>query len=149
MATIFSVYIALGHSVSLSQAFTVILFFGMIRQPVDLLSGFITTFSQVKVSMKRLENYLDTPDINFEKIFKVESSSQEGNQLKSISITKSSFSWKKDEKDEPVDEEEADRLMQPGFCLRDIELEVNRGELVFVVGEIGSGKSALLQTLIG
>jgi ATP-binding cassette subfamily C (CFTR/MRP) protein 1 len=35
------------------------------------------------------------------------------------------------------------------FGLRDIDLDVKRGDLVCIVGEVGSGKSSLLQALIG
>lgn len=35
------------------------------------------------------------------------------------------------------------------FCLRDINLSVRRGELVGIAGEVGSGKSALLLSILG
>ena len=40
-------------------------------------------------------------------------------------------------------------IVTDGVCLRDISLSVRRGELICVVGTIGSGKSSLLSALCG
>lgn len=42
----------------------------------------------------------------------------------------------------------SDNLAEP-FCLRDIHLRIPKGSLVCISGRIGSGKSALLQALLG
>jgi len=156
MAAIFTVHIGFGNRISLSQAFTVMLFFGMIKQPIDLLSAFITQLAQVRVSMKRLEEFLDTPDVDHEDLFAKAPNTEDDNETSdyAIKISKSNFSWKRQSGDSSpnhilasFDEEKSPSRIQ--FLLRDIELEVKKGDLVFVVGEIGCGKSALLQTLIG
>lgn len=49
----------------------------------------------------------------------------------------------------PLEEEKAPVDDGKLFELRNIKLEIPRGSLVCVVGRIGSGKSALLQALIG
>jgi len=33
--------------------------------------------------------------------------------------------------------------------LRELDLEIKRGELVIIIGEIGSGKSSLLNAMLG
>jgi ABC-type multidrug transport system fused ATPase/permease subunit len=64
---------------------------------------------------------------------------------------------------EPIGEEDASLLqndmeMQPleaasgqvsGFQLRDINVEVKRGELVAIIGRVGSGKTSLLNCMLG
>ena len=50
-----------------------------------------------------------------------------------IKVTNGSFAWS----------EEAD------LALRDINLEVLEGQLLMIVGEVGSGKSSLLNALLG
>ena len=56
-----------------------------------------------------------------------------------------SFSTSENNKEESK-EEGTETCMLP---LRDINLKVKKGEFVFIVGEIGSGKSSLLQAIIG
>ncbi|KAG8854719.1 hypothetical protein FRB96_007404 [Tulasnella sp. 330] len=58
---------------------------------------------------------------------------------------------KKDKgKDKAVPEEKpADEAVQVGFELKDVEFSVSRGAFVTIVGQVGSGKSSLLQALIG
>ena len=33
--------------------------------------------------------------------------------------------------------------------LKDIDIDIKKGELVCIIGDVGSGKSSLLQTIIG
>jgi len=65
-----------------------------------------------------------------------------------------------DKKEGPIDEEKGQRaeteVTEPTFklskthlALRDIRLSINKGELVFIMGGIGSGKSSFLYSLIG
>ncbi|EFA77179.1 ABC transporter C family protein [Heterostelium album PN500] len=46
----------------------------------------------------------------------------------------------------PIDEKVEDEVK---FLLKDINLEVNNGELAVVIGPVGSGKSSLLSSLLG
>lgn len=52
----------------------------------------------------------------------------------SISIQNASYSWDKDGED---------------FNLQDVSLNIKKGQLVAVVGRIGSGKSSLLSAILG
>ena len=39
--------------------------------------------------------------------------------------------------------------MNQSILLRDIDLEIKKGQLVIIIGEIGSGKSSLLNAILG
>lgn len=38
---------------------------------------------------------------------------------------------------------------QSKLCIRNLNLEIEKGELIFVIGGIGSGKSSMLLSLLG
>lgn len=64
-------------------------------------------------------------------------------------IKKSSKTCKGKNKDKSVTKSPAEPAEEAVFELKDIDLTVARGKLVAIVGAVGSGKSSLLQALIG
>eukprot|EP00164_Ancoracysta_twista_P002800 GFYU01003725.1.p1 GENE.GFYU01003725.1~~GFYU01003725.1.p1 ORF type:complete len:1448 (+),score=389.90 GFYU01003725.1:187-4530(+) len=50
---------------------------------------------------------------------------------------------------EDEEEEEDNSEAQRSFLLRDINMELHRGELIAVIGRVGSGKSTLVSSLVG
>jgi ABC-type glutathione transport system ATPase component len=51
--------------------------------------------------------------------------------------------------DQPLEEMAAERPPSEPFKLRKINMEVRRGELVTVIGRVGSGKTSLLNSMLG
>lgn len=76
-----------------------------------------------------------------------------------LSIVDGVFEWtprSDNEDDQDTDEAKSDdnvasdkAYQRGGFRLRDINLQVQEGELMAIVGRIGSGKSALLNSFLG
>ena len=77
-----------------------------------------------------------------------------------------SFSWgftsnmsdkdeKKDKKndkegeDKKGDEASDKRKLSKFITLKDINMQINKGEFICIIGDVGSGKSSLLQSVIG
>ena len=50
---------------------------------------------------------------------------------------------------EPLVNEENNLNCSKTFQLTNISLEINKGELICVIGEVGSGKSSLLSSILG
>ena len=46
-------------------------------------------------------------------------------------------------------DEEAGRMLSKFITLRDIKISVKKGEFITIIGDVGSGKSSLLQAIIG
>ena len=92
---------------------------------MPLLLTFATMFV---VSMKRIGKYLNSDEFD-------ESSICHSNNMNgpAVKIENASFSWSRD---------------QANPNLQDINIEVPKGELVAVVGRVGSGKSSLLSSLL-
>jgi ABC-type siderophore export system fused ATPase/permease subunit len=72
----------------------------------------------------------------------------------SILLKNAIFEWRKfkktSEKGEiQLLENSTEEFSEKGFELGPINLEVKQGELIFVMGEVGSGKSSLIEALLG
>ena len=56
----------------------------------------------------------------------------------------------KDEEKTQTKEEEPKKVSYDSFVtLKDIELKIKKGEFVCIIGDVGSGKSSILSTVIG
>ena len=107
-------------------AFVSLTYFNIMRGPLTSLPNLIVQMIQAQVSIDRVNKYLNSPEINPN----IVTNREEGETV--VRISNGSFTW--EEGSPPV--------------LEKINLEVERGQLVAVVGQVGSGKSSLLSTLI-
>ena len=107
-------------------AFVALSYFNIMKSQLKKLPNLMNTFIQAQVSVERINDYLNAEEIDPEAI----SSEEEGESA--IRVTRGTFSW--EPKDDPV--------------LKDINLQVKKGQLVAVVGRVGAGKSSLLSVLL-
>ncbi|XP_031639826.1 multidrug resistance-associated protein 4-like, partial [Contarinia nasturtii] len=116
----------------------------------------ISEISEVYVSFKRLQNFLEYEENDESKNESEEISCDElTSQNLAISMKNISVQWNSPEdqnKSAKVDKYkgaiELDTSKDEPFQLQDINLEVPKGKLVFIVGSVGSGKSTLMQVLL-
>ena len=107
-------------------AFVSLSYFNIMRGPLTQLPNVIVQMIQAQVSIDRLNRYLNANEINPNGVTKKD----EGETV--IRISNGTFSW--DESSPTV--------------LQKINLEVKKNQLVAVVGQVGSGKSSLLSSMI-
>lgn len=91
----------------------------------------ITAIIEASVAVTRLTNYLTAAEIQPDAVLRSDSV-EVGEE--SIRIRDATLTWNKDE----------DRNV-----LQDISFSAHKGELSCIVGRVGSGKSSLLQTMLG
>ncbi|CAG7824411.1 unnamed protein product, partial [Allacma fusca] len=108
------------------KAFVAITLFNIVRTPMYLLPWMIAKFVQAKVSVVRLNKFLNAEEIDRSAITHFSM-----NNGAAISIEDGVFCWE----DNPT--------------LRNINVEIKQGSLVAVVGVVGSGKSSLLSAILG
>ncbi|KAG1678222.1 Multidrug resistance-associated protein 1 [Nymphon striatum] len=111
-------------------AFVSLALFNLLRFPLNMLPNLISMLIQISVSLKRLNKFMSGEELDTKAV------SHNHNEGKSIqlSLRVVQFSW--DNEDEsPV--------------LKDINLRVKPGSLVAVVGQVGSGKSSLIGSILG
>uniref|UniRef100_A0A131YTN7 ATP-binding cassette, subfamily C (CFTR/MRP), member 1 n=1 Tax=Rhipicephalus appendiculatus TaxID=34631 RepID=A0A131YTN7_RHIAP len=109
------------------RAFVSLTLFHILRFPLSMLPMLISMLVQASVSVKRMNKYLGHEELEEYVTHEKDDASVP------IWVRNGSFAWTKDE--EPV--------------LRDLEVQVPKGALVAIVGQVGSGKSSLLSALLG
>ena len=109
------------------KAFVAITYFNLLRFPMQFLPSVLMQLFELMVTVTRLQNFLNLPETESKR----GPGSDKGRG--SIKVKNGTFKW---------DSESSDPT------LSEINLEVNNGELIAIVGHIGSGKSSLLAAFL-
>nr|XP_020011854.1 canalicular multispecific organic anion transporter 1 [Castor canadensis] len=125
----FSVYVLVDSNniLDAEKAFTSITLFNILRFPLSMLPMVISSMLQASVSIERLEKYLGGDDLDTSAIRHV------SNFDKAVQFSEASFTW--------------DRDLEA--TIQDVNLDIMPGQLVAVVGTVGSGKSSLMSAMLG
>ncbi|XP_059248144.1 multidrug resistance-associated protein 1-like isoform X3 [Mustela nigripes] len=125
----FGIYFLLdeGNILTATKVFTSMSLFNILRLPLFDLPMVISAVVQTRVSLDRLEDFLNTEELHPQNI--------ETNYIgdHAIGFTNASFSW--DKTGVPV--------------LKNLNIKIPEGALVAVVGPVGSGKSSVLSAILG
>uniref|UniRef100_A0A672I9D7 ATP-binding cassette, sub-family C (CFTR/MRP), member 2 n=1 Tax=Salarias fasciatus TaxID=181472 RepID=A0A672I9D7_SALFA len=125
----FAVFVGVSpdNMLTAEKAFTSISLFNILQFPLAMLPMIIASIVQTTVSKKRLEKFLSGEDIEAGAV-------QHNSSFKTaVSVCDGTFAWERDA--EPL--------------LKNVSLEIKPGQLVAVVGAVGSGKSSLISALLG
>ncbi|OMJ92976.1 hypothetical protein SteCoe_4199 [Stentor coeruleus] len=141
-----SVQVACGYSLEAKKIF-MLSFFTFIThmltaylsiQGLMLIFSFLDNMNRIKdiLLLPEFESYLDQEKTDF-----------------AIELENSSFGWKKDKKlENDKNYDENTKLIEEDqevpVVLKDISIKVSKGELVIVIGQVGSGKSSLFLALL-
>eukprot|EP00644_Phytophthora_capsici_P008365 jgi/Phyca11/114358/e_gw1.26.296.1 len=158
-------YVLIRNHITVVQAFTLIAMVNICRTALNQLPQAIGHYSKAKISFSRIDQFLIADEI-VSQTFQPPSipvqhqSTSVGNGY--ISIRDGSFSWPEASSVEEIvvvtatDGSEKEGLTKsavlPGakaFQLEGINLEIERGSLVMIVGRVGAGKSSLVNAILG
>ncbi|XP_006157433.1 canalicular multispecific organic anion transporter 1 [Tupaia chinensis] len=125
----FSVYVLVDSNniLDAQKAFTSITLFNILRFPLSMLPMVISSMLQASVSVDRREKYLGGDDLDTSAI------RHDCNFDKAVQFSEASFTW--DQHSEAT--------------IRNVNLDIMPGQLVAVVGTVGSGKSSLMSAMLG
>lgn len=107
---------------------------GTLNMAIRFIPDILSNFIQALVSYKRIQDFFLCKDI-------VKYVQHEHFKY-AIDVNKASFSW------EMPQDSKSGELQETKMVLKDISFKVYHGELVAVVGKVGSGKSSIIQALI-
>ncbi|EJU04810.1 hypothetical protein DACRYDRAFT_114129 [Dacryopinax primogenitus] len=150
----FWVFVAQGHELTVSTAFTAIALFDMLRQPLNLLPYFVVRFLETSVSFVRIDAFLAEPDVSDDvSSFKRPPPESTIPIDARLGAEEATFKWNENEeakkKDAPGAEEQVNGAAEAVFELSDINIVFPIGKLSVVTGPTASGKTALLMALLG
>ncbi len=131
---------AMGVTLSPGTVFASISVIGVLYWSIRRVPDILDNFLQMMISMKRIQDYLMTPEIK--SYNSTDMAYAKPNSM--IVMQDCSFAYTSPPPELLTTTEMVDRSV----TLKNINLEINRGELVAVVGRVASGKSSLLQALI-
>jgi ABC-type multidrug transport system fused ATPase/permease subunit len=131
-------YAKTGKPIVASTIFTAIALFNQLRFPLFFYPMLIDALANGKTSLRRISSYLTSEEL----VPYVQTLPPTNGG--SVDLKNGNFLWSTSEelKDGEVHSPEA-----PALC--NVNVEVNPGEVVAVVGQVGSGKSALIKALLG
>eukprot|EP00257_Ricinus_communis_P009080 XP_002527423.2 ABC transporter C family member 8 isoform X1 [Ricinus communis] len=113
-----------------STIFTVLATLRSMAEPVRMIPEALSILIQVKVSFDRINNFLLDDELKNESI----STNSSYNSGESITVEGGKFSWDPE-------------LSMP--TLREVNLDIKRGQKFAVCGPVGAGKSSLLYAMLG
>lgn len=128
MLASFATYVlTTGKVLDAQTAFVAQSLFNMMRVPMNLLPEMFINLAECYVSLKRLKTYFNAEEIDPNNVLH---GTFEGNP---VVIENGTFSWKKYGEN----------------ILQGIDISIQEGSLVAVVGQVGSAKSSLLSCILG
>lgn len=122
-----------------SIAFTAISLFSILRVPLDQLGDMIAHVQETKVSVDRVEEFLNEAETD--KYEQLGHDNLDENGVKMIGFKNATFSW--------GGKETPDEEISSAFRMMDLDIKFTIGGLNIVAGPTGSGKTSLLMALLG
>lgn len=123
----FAIFVLRNGTLTAEIAFPAIALFNILRFPLNMLPSVISGLIEAKVSLTRVQKFLFNEELD---PLAVEHRNESGVGIK---IQNGEFRWTAD----------------GATTLQDINLTINQGDLVAIVGSVGSGKSSLLSAILG
>ena len=114
-----------------------------LQEPVRAIAMIYTSFLETLISLKRIQKFMNQENIKEENIITNDEKTKEEDIM--IKIENGTFSWGAEQKG-ILNADDEDRLIT--LNLRDINFTVKKGEFVCIIGEVGSGKSSLLNAML-
>ncbi|WWD20530.1 hypothetical protein CI109_105006 [Kwoniella shandongensis] len=139
-----------GHDLDAAIIFSGLQYFNVLKTPISFLPMAFSAVSDASVGIGRISALLQAEEIPIQ--LNIQHNARYAIDVKGDfqfeSLPEDWQSESKPREDDQVDEKGTMRPESRPFVLRDINLRIQRGSLVCIVGKVGCGKSALLSAMI-
>ncbi|CAL1682835.1 unnamed protein product [Lasius platythorax] len=127
----FTTYVLIDEKNVLNSttAFVSLSLFNILRFPLSMLPMMIGNIVQAYVSVKRINKFMNLEELDSNNV------QHDPSEAHALVIENGSFCWDNEHIERPI--------------LQNINFHVEQGQLVAIVGTVGSGKSSLLSALLG
>ncbi|KAI5642716.1 ABC transporter transmembrane region domain-containing protein [Phthorimaea operculella] len=157
-----------GQPLGAPMVFTTIALINMLIGPLNAFPWVLNGLTEAWVSIKRIQKLLDLPDMDLEEYYDRVNTNHDEDKV--IIFKNASFAWAKPSKRRKMPQKtkknkgkskkrissprhdsgsSTEVLLDEPFMLKDISLEIGKGDLVGITGAVGSGKTSLLLAIIG
>ncbi|KAG3057417.1 ABC transporter C family member 2 [Phytophthora cactorum] len=157
---VMGIYVAMKGTVTVTDAYTIINVVNITRLAVNMFPLAVASLSQASVTYRRMDAYLGSDEVKrFNGDGPITSGDSPGPGT--ISVRNAHFRWSPEPRIAPdvviIDPDNSDAVADEqvhlaqvhDISLEGVNLEIDAGSLVMVVGMVGSGKSSLLNALLG
>lgn len=134
----FGLFVLTRKDVSLSTdiVFPALSLFNLLSFPLAVVPMVITNVVEAQVAVSRLTKFLTSSELQENAVIRAPRAEKVGDVA--VSVKDGTFLWSKQKGEESYK-----------VALSNINLEVKKGELDCIVGRVGSGKSSIIQSLLG
>lgn len=134
----FGIFVLTQKNASLSTdiVFPALSLFNLLSFPLAVVPMVITNIVEAQVAVSRLTKFLTGSELQDNAVVRVPKAENIGDVA--VSVKNGTFLWSK------LKGEEAYKV-----ALSNINMEVKKGELDCIVGKVGSGKSSIIQAILG
>ncbi|KAG2565271.1 hypothetical protein PVAP13_7NG063800 [Panicum virgatum] len=143
---VFATYLAYGGVLDAGKVFTATSLFNMLSNPMRDFPQTMVSSLQAYVSLGRLNKFLSETEIDGTAVDRVEGVDAGAVAVK---VQDGVFAWDVPDSEANNGEPGQGEESKMETVLKGIHVEVRKGELVAVVGMVGSGKSSLLSCIMG
>ncbi|KAF9290732.1 hypothetical protein BGZ74_000466 [Mortierella antarctica] len=155
----FVLYAALGHDLAPDVVFPALAYYATMRVPIAILPNCFSAAVDTYVAIRRIQKYLLSEDDASTAHAPLDPAAPDALLIRDADFVWSSFpaetgpdalnDTKKPSAAQTASEESSSTSSETPPYLRNVNLQIPRGALVAVVGPVGSGKSSLLQAMVG
>lgn len=136
-----------GHTLTPSKAFTSLAVFQELRFALNTLPDVLVSGIQSLVSLRRIQAYLDSPDIEIPPARDASYDESPGDAI--VALRDATVTWPAVSHEDISSPYLGSSTPRRSFLLSDVSLTFPNGQLSLICGPLGSGKSLLLLTLLG